>query len=171
MKSSIKTYVDLDGHAWDLALLTVPERRIVAELQNIVAASSKDADDPVQIWCNFDNAWSSKVHALLKKRGISSKRISETALFQIAHDLSGRLAIALGIARKATYRDHLEEIIESRFKTRRAFCEATGLSEDMLSHVLAGRKDLSIETLTKALDRIGYTIKFVPRDPGKTKSA
>ena len=41
-------------------------------------------------------------------------------------------------------------------------CEATGLSEDMLSHVLAGRKDLSLAKLTGALGRIGYRLRIVP---------
>jgi hypothetical protein len=75
------------------------------------------------------------------------------------------------LVRQPNYRDYLNRIVTHQFESRRAFCEATGLSEDMLSHVLAGRKDLSIGTLTKALDRIGYSIQFVPRDPTKTKSA
>jgi hypothetical protein len=32
----------------------------------------------------------------------------------------------------------------------------------MLSHVLAGRKDLSLAALTKALQRIGYRLCIVP---------
>ena len=55
-----------------------------------------------------------------------------------------------------SYRDDLVDLIDTRFPSRRAFCEATGISEDMLSHVLAGRKDLSLAALTKALGRIGY---------------
>lgn len=39
---------------------------------------------------------------------------------------------------------------------------ATGLSEDMLSHVLAGRQDLSLAAMTKALERIGYRLRIVP---------
>jgi hypothetical protein len=41
------------------------------------------------------------------------------------------------------------------FPTRRAFCEATGLSADLLKDILAGREDLSLAALTKALERIG----------------
>jgi hypothetical protein len=48
------------------------------------------------------------------------------------------------------------------FSSRRAFCEATGLSEDMLSHVLAGRKDFALDTLTEALAKIGYGLPFLP---------
>jgi hypothetical protein len=32
----------------------------------------------------------------------------------------------------------------------------------MLSHVLAGRKDLSLARLTQALARIGYRLRIVP---------
>jgi hypothetical protein len=32
----------------------------------------------------------------------------------------------------------------------------------MLSHVLAGRKDLSLGALTRALGRIGYRLRIVP---------
>jgi hypothetical protein len=49
-----------------------------------------------------------------------------------------------------------------RFKTRREFCEATGLSEDMLSHVLARRKHLAIDTLSSALEKVGYTLHIGP---------
>jgi hypothetical protein len=53
-------------------------------------------------------------------------------------------------------------LIRQKFASQRKFCEATGLSEDMLSHVLAGRKDLSLEKLTGALKRIGYQLRIVP---------
>jgi hypothetical protein len=46
-------------------------------------------------------------------------------------------------------------VVSKEFPTRRAFREATAISEDMLSHVLAGGKDLSLGALTKALERIG----------------
>jgi hypothetical protein len=33
----------------------------------------------------------------------------------------------------------------------------------MLSHVLAGRKDLSMQALSQALDRIGYEVRLLAR--------
>lgn len=65
------------------------------------------------------------------------------------------------------YRDELEELIQSNFPNRRAFCKAAGLSEDMLSHVLKGRKHLSLESLTRALERIGYKLRILPAVPGE----
>jgi hypothetical protein len=40
----------------------------------------------------------------------------------------------------------------------------------MLSHVLAGRKDLSLESLSKAPEGIGYRLSFVPAERGKRTS-
>ena len=64
--------------------------------------------------------------------------------------------------RRSDYRDDLEQLILTKFRSRREFCEATGLAEDMLSHVLAKRKNLAIDTLTEALEKVGYTIHIVP---------
>ncbi|MEX0704496.1 MAG: hypothetical protein WD069_20510 [Planctomycetales bacterium] len=95
---------------------------------------------------------------------MSRKESARSALFRIAQDLDDRLAIAQGLARAPDYRDELAELIRERFKTRREFCRATGISEDMLSHVLAGRKHLAIDTLQQALARIGCTLRIVPTE-------
>jgi hypothetical protein len=86
----------------------------------------------------------------------------ETPVYRILQDLGSRLGIAQGKVRMSDYRDELEQLILTRFKTRRAFCEATGLSEDMLSHVLARRKHLGIDTLTDALAKIGFALHITP---------
>jgi hypothetical protein len=67
-----------------------------------------------------------------------------------------------GYAKMPSYREQIAAIVETKFETRREFCEATGLSEDMLSHVLRGRKDVSIGTLTESLQKIGYALAIVP---------
>ena len=84
---------------------------------------------------------------------------------ELPRDLGSRLAIQAGVARTPDYRDELSDLIESQFQTRRAFCQATGLTEDMLSHVLAGRKQLAISTLNDALSRIGFSLRIVPIKP------
>jgi hypothetical protein len=83
-------------------------------------------------------------------------------VYRIAQDIGGRIALATGMARLGDYRDELEMLIHQRFRTRREFCEATGLSEDMLSHVLAKRKHLAVDTLVEALGRIGYALHIAP---------
>jgi hypothetical protein len=63
-----------------------------------------------------------------------------------------------------------QQLIQDRFPSQRAFCRASGIGEDMLSHVLAGRKDLSLDTLTLGLKRIGYQlliVRAVQRKPGR----
>ena len=61
---------------------------------------------------------------------------------------------------RGAHRAQLERLV-LQFPTRAAFCKAAGISRDMLSHVLAGRKDLSLESLSKALERVGYRLNFV----------
>ncbi len=100
-------------------------------------------------------------------RGLSRKETTQTLVWRIAQDLDGRLMIAAGLARAPDYRDEIEHLIENRFRSRRDFCEATGLSEDMLSHVLAKRKHLAIDTLADALGRIGYALHIAPLPEAK----
>jgi hypothetical protein len=88
--------------------------------------------------------------------------VIEMPLYRVARDIGSRLGVAQGIMGRSDYRDELELLILSRFKTRREFCDATGLSEDMLSHVLARRKHLAIDTLNAALEKVGYTVHIAP---------
>jgi hypothetical protein len=150
-----KTYLDLKGRELPLEGLDAQERLFLAELQQR-ATSRPDWDD-------FENYWTAAVAAFYDARGLARRESRETVVYKVAQDLSGRLAIASGQARPPDYRDELAEIIKTSFPTRRAFCQATGLSEDMLSHVLAHRKHLAIDTLTQALDRVGYMLRIQPR--------
>jgi len=148
-------YVDLTGDQIPLGGLDNEEFELVRALQH---RAETRAD-----WIDFENYWVGAVADLYDGRGVPRSQSRRTAVFRIAKDLSGRLAIAAGMARAPDYRDELEELIRSRFKTRREFCEATGLSEDMLSHVLARRKHMSIEALAHALDRIGFRLRITER--------
>jgi hypothetical protein len=146
-------YVDLKGREFLLTELDAAERKLVDELQ----ARYKTGPD----WNTFENYWTGAVARFYDARGLSRRESRQTAAYRIAQDLGNRLAVAAGLARAPDYRDELEEIVQTRFRTRREFCEATGLAEDMLSHVLARRKHLSIEALVNALARIGYAIRIV----------
>jgi hypothetical protein len=148
-------YVDLRGNEIPLGGLDSEEHELVRALQHR-AETRPD-------WIDFGNYWVGAVADLYDGRGVPRSRSRRTAVFRIAQDLSGRLAIAAGMARPPDYRDELEEIIRTRFKTRREFCRATGVSEDMLSHVLARRKHMSIDTLVHALDHVGYELRIAPR--------
>ena len=150
-----EAYTDLEGREIPLDGLDREERKLVAVLKRR-ARTRRD-------WNDFDNSWIQAVDEFYRARGLTRAQIRRTAVFQIAQDLSGRIAVAAGLARPPDYRDELEELVRSRFNTRREFCEATGLSEDMLSHVLARRKHVAIDTLSEALGRIGYTLRIAPK--------
>lgn len=165
------TYVGLYGDAWDLMELDAQELLLLTDLQKKARVCEHAKGKPAQRWSDYCNYRVEKILGFYKARGLTRNQIVRTALHQIGQDMSGRLGIALGVVTEPTYRGRLNKIIETKFKNRRAFCKATGLSEDMLSHVLAGRKDLSVKALSKALDRIGYSIEFVPNKKPKAKSA
>jgi transcriptional regulator with XRE-family HTH domain len=147
-------YVDLDGNPIALAELDSEERKLVAGLRRR-ARTHPD-------WIEFGNYWMAVVADFYDARGLTRKQSRRTAAYRIGQDLSSRLGITQGYIRPKDYRSELETLIRDHFPSRRAFCQATGLSEDMLSHVLAGRKDPSLGALTDALARIGYTLRILP---------
>jgi hypothetical protein len=171
MQTRKATYRDLQGQEWDLEKFDAEERLLVTDFRRQEKRCKKAAALAGQRWADFDNYWLPRVLQLYRDRGLTGKQIARTPLYRIAQDLSSRLAVSLGLARLPDYRDHLRILIATKFQTRRAFCKATGLSEDMLSHVLAGRKDLSMEALTQALQRIGYGIQLVPVQSAEPRSA
>lgn len=152
--SRFEVYADLDGRDIWLGALDAGERKLVSQLRRR-ARSNPD-------WNDFNNFWIKAVPAFYMTRGVPAREYVEGPAYRIAQDLSARLGIASGLVRASDYLDDLEEIIRTRFKTQRDFCKATGLSEDMLSHVLRGRKHLSLESLTAALGRIGYLLRIIP---------
>ncbi|MGC1275243.1 MAG: hypothetical protein WBC44_16175 [Planctomycetaceae bacterium] len=159
MSKRPKTYTDLRGQAIPLSELDGEERALVDRLRE------RAADGPD--WNDFDGFWWREVARLYDGRGVPRTESVQSPVYRIAKDLSSRLAIAAGVAREPDYRDELADLIRRRFKTRREFCEATGLSEDMLSHVLARRKHLSIDSLQTALSKIGCALRITPVEPAK----
>jgi hypothetical protein len=150
-------YLDLDGQEISLVHLDAPERKL---LSRILRRARTHPD-----WDAFDNWWTVAIPAFYAARGLARKAVPRTIPWRVAQDQSSRMAVDAGLARVGDYRDELAELIHEKFASRRAFCEAAGLSEDMLSHVLAGRKDLSLEKLTRALSQIGYRLRIVPVPP------
>jgi hypothetical protein len=145
-------YFDLRGHEIDASSLKDDERQLVDELHQY-ARQHSDART-----AEFNNFYIQRIRDFYSKRGLSRREILQTVAWRIAQDLNGRLMIAAGLAKRGDYRDELETLILTKYKTRRQFCDATGLSEDMLSHVLAKRKDFGIQSLSDALAKIGYAI-------------
>ena len=151
--SQPSTYQDLKKHSWDLSRLDQEEAQLLDEFRNL----SQRGD-----WYAYENHWTGRLMAFYQARGVARQAIFRKPLYHLAQDLGNRLAIATGVVREPDYRDKLLRIISTKFESRRAFCEATEIGEDMLSHVLAGRKDLSIGSLAKAMQKIGYKLDIVP---------
>ena len=154
MASKSRQYVDLRGRTFAMAGLDKEERQVLEKLEALARNGTE--------WSRYRNQWLGKVQELYSDRGLSRTQIMETPIYRIGQDIGSRLAIAQGRARHSDYRDELEQLVLTQFRTRREFCEASGLSEDMLSHVLARRKNLSIDTLNVALERVGYTLHIFP---------
>jgi hypothetical protein len=147
-------YIDLKGTEIPLTGLDREERALLSRLRRRARTRRS--------WTEFANYWTREVAALYDARGLTRAQSRQTPVYRVAQDLWSRLGIAAGLVRSPDYRVELEELIRQKYPSRRAFCEATGLSEDMLSHVLAGRKDLSLAKLTGALERIGHRLRIVP---------
>src|SRR5262245_499864 len=150
----------LDGQVISLADLDDEARQILDQLHGFL--------DTKPDWTVFGNFWPPKVLGYFEAHGVSRRVATKSALYRVAQDLESRLGVDQGFVKKPAskpdYREQLAEIIAARFSTRREFCQATGIAEDLLSHVLAGRKHLAIDTLTAALERIGYRLQIVPMD-------
>lgn len=153
--NSPEEYIDLEGRSLSLSALDADERALISRLQ---ASADENAD-----WNAYDNFWLSEVDRFYRSRGLTPQEIVRTVGYRIGQDLCSRIGIKAGIVRPSDYRDELEGLIRTRFHSQREFCAATGLSEDMISHVLARRKHLAVDTLADALAKIGYTLHIVPR--------
>jgi hypothetical protein len=152
-------YLDLDGNAISLDGLDAAERRLLARLER---RARTDPD-----WCDFDNYRIPAVTTFYADRGLSRAHTIRTPVYRIAQDLSARLGIAQGLIWPPDYLDQFEDLVLNHFPSRRAFCQASGLSEEVVDDVLARRKDLSLESLSKALERAGYRLRIVPATRAK----
>jgi hypothetical protein len=149
-----ETYTDLHGRQHSLGGLTKQERTALQRLRKL-AAGSPD-------WMAYSNQFVTEMEKLLPSTGKSRRELTQTVVYRVGQDLGSRLGVAQGKMRRSDYRDELQQLIATRFRNRREFCEATGLSEDMLSHVLAKRKNLAIDTLAEALAKVGFAIHITP---------
>jgi hypothetical protein len=143
-------YIDLDGDVIPLEGLDASERKLLSRVQTFAATEPS--------WDEFDNFYIREVARFYDTRKLPRAKLVKSPIFLIGKDLSSRIALAAGKVREG---DDLEWLIRDNFKSQREFCKATGLAEDMLSHVLAGRKHLAIDTLEAALAKIGYRLRVV----------
>jgi hypothetical protein len=147
-------YVDLDGREICLGHLDAEEKRLLARIRRRARTHPN--------WNDFDNYWVRAVGEFYDARGVPRKVSRESTVYRVAQDLSSRLGIAAGLIRPDDYRSELEELIGEQFPSERAFCKAAGIDEETLNAFLAGRKELPLEVLNEALERVGYRLHIIP---------
>jgi hypothetical protein len=148
---------NLNRDSFDLSSLDEQERALVRDL---ISFADEHPDARTAEYRNF---YVHQVGDFYQARGLSRKETTQTLVWQIAQDINGRLLVAAGMAKDSDdYREKLNALIREKYGSRRKFCELTGISEDMLSHVLAKRKHMSIQSLASALAKVGYTIQIAP---------
>lgn len=148
------THTTLHGLNLDLASLTQEEAAVLDQAHRAYLESPE--------WHEFKQKWLNEVLRIYDRQNLPRREAITRPLYRAVQDLGSRLMVQGGYAKMPNYREQIQAIIEAKFENRREFCEATGLSEDMLSHVLRGRKDVSLATLTDSLQKIGYALAIVP---------
>ena len=144
-------YFDHQGNIIPLDGLDPQEQAILADL---IETARNFTDDLA-----FTSYWMPKVAQFYDARGQAREVSRLSPIYRIAQDLNTRLHIYPEGTRPVDYRDELEIIVISKFRTRQSFCNATGLDAKTLKDVLAHRAHFPIEILRPALAKIGYRVR------------
>lgn len=147
----MNTYRTLTGRLMDLHALSKKERAALAEVDEAFRLRPS--------WTEFARTWP----AILRERVWGRKKVPVGApLYRVCQDMELRLGVAQGQVAPPDYRDHLADLIEEKFGSRYAFCKAARIDQGNLSHVLAGRKEFSLDVLRRALELLDVQLDLVP---------
>jgi transcriptional regulator with XRE-family HTH domain len=135
-KQTSRSYQTITGRHIPLSKLSKTEKSFLARIGQKYKAR--------QEWTRFAAWWNSEFNAT----GVSTA----SAAYRICQDLEARLGIDQQKVSPPDYRDFLADLIDTQFGSRQEFCTATGVDPGQLSHVFAGRADLSIKALQKVLE-------------------
>jgi transcriptional regulator with XRE-family HTH domain len=141
-----RVFQTITGRALDLGRLDTNEREFLSTVQ---ARYEKDPS-----WSAFAAWWPKE----FQQRGLSQ----ESVAYRICQDLEARLGIAQGRVAVPDYRDYLADLIDEHYGSRYRFCKATGTDPGHLSRILAGRSELSLQTLQKILDQLDAALVIEP---------
>ncbi len=87
----------------------------------------------------------------------SATRRTRSLLWRIVQEVKGIVGAREGVVREGrTWRDDLAYAIATRFGSRYAFCQATGLDQGQLSKILKGEAGLPADRLEELLRQAGY---------------
>jgi hypothetical protein len=147
----VDTYRTLTGRLMNLQALSQKERKALGEVDEVYRRRPG--------WTEFARTWP----AILRERVWGKKRAPVgSTVYRVCQDMELRLGVAQGQVAPPDYRDHLADLIEEKFGSRYAFCKAAGIDQGNLSHVLAGRKDFSLDVLRKALELLDVQLDLIP---------
>ena len=146
-----RLFQTITGRALDLERLDANEREFLAAVQRRYKKEPR--------WSAFA-AWWPKA---LQRSGLSA----ESVAYRICQDLEARLGIAQGKISAPDYRDSLADLIDERYGSRYRFCKATGTDPGHLSRILAGRSELSLQTLQRLLEQLDAALVI---EPGKAST-
>jgi hypothetical protein len=135
-KQPPRVYQTITGRRISLSKLARSEKGLLARVRRQYNSRLE--------WTRFAAWWNSE----LTSAGLSTR----SPVYRICQDLEARLGIEQGSVSPPDYRDFLADLIDGRFGSRQAFCQATGVDPGQLSRVFAGRADLSLRALHKVLE-------------------
>lgn len=150
----MKEYKTLKDEAYNIQSLSREEKAVYEKVYSLF---EKNPD-----WPEFSTYWKDKLMEEFKNKG--TEEIVSLPIFRICQDLSSRLGIKQGYIREVDYRDKLLEIIDRNFRSRYEFCRKVGIDEGFLSKILRNQRSLSLDNLTRILEKIGYEIEFKKRE-------
>jgi transcriptional regulator with XRE-family HTH domain len=133
-----RAFRTITGRTLDLTALHEDERRFLAFVQRRYEERPE--------WSEFAAWWVRE----LRRAGLGEGSVA----YRICQDLEARLGIAQAKVAPPDYRDFLADLIEERYGTRYRFCKELGIDPGHLSRVLAGRAELSLQTLQRILEAL-----------------
>ncbi len=148
-------YKTITGRPFDLRKLTVEERRVLAYVILLYRERPE--------WTTFANKW----QAWLRESGLPHTSV----VYRICQDLESRLGIEQRMVAPPDYRDFLSDLIEMRFGSRYRFCKEAKIDPGHLSRILAGKSNVSLDSLGQMLAALGAVLVVRPEEDVRQAAA
>lgn len=149
---------EFEGNSYDLSVLDNEELELLRELL-LYALQHPDART-----AEYRNFYIQRVGSFYEQRGWTRSETIQSLVWEIAQRIGGQLMVTSGLARESgddrTALEQLDARIIRHYGGRKDFCNATGTPEFVLDRLFAQRKPFSMDWLSGALAKIGYTIQI-----------
>jgi hypothetical protein len=154
-KKTPPVYQTITGRRLPLSKLSRAEKDFLSRVQQKYHARLE--------WTRFAAWW----NAEFTRSGLGTR----SPVYRICQDLEARLGIHQGTVSPPDYRDFLADLIDGHFGSRQEFCQATGVDPGQLSRVFAGRADLSLRALQKALEVLQAQLVIQTREQAREQAS